>query len=35
MKRFAAYYLPPAALVVLITLGVGLILTQAELDKLK
>jgi len=35
MRRFATYYLPLAALVVLVTLGVGLILSQAELDKLK
>ena len=33
MKRFAAYYLPFAALVVFITLGLGFVLSQAELDK--
>ena len=35
MKRFARYYLPFAAVVVLITLGLGQILSRAELDKLK
>ncbi len=35
MKSFAAYFLPPAALVILVTLGVGLALDRAELDKLK
>ena len=35
MKSFAAYFLPPAALVLLVTLGVGLALDRAELDKLQ
>ncbi len=35
MKRFALYYLPYAAVVVLITLGLGHLLSRAELDKLE
>ena len=35
MKSFATYFLPTAALVILVTLGVGLALNRAELDKLK
>ena len=35
MKPFATLFLPPAALLILIMVGVGLTLDQAELDKLK
>ncbi len=35
MKSFAAFFLPPALLVLLVTLGVGLALNRAELDKLQ
>ena len=34
MKSFALFFLPPAALVILVTLGLGLVLNQTELDKL-
>lgn len=34
MKSFARFFLPPAALVILVTLGLGLVLNQTELDKL-
>ena len=35
MKSFATYFLPPAALVILVALGLGLTHHRAELDKLK
>ena len=35
MKRFTLLYLPPAALVVLVTLAVGLALGRVELDRLQ